>query len=116
MPFDTAKEVMTHVPWSALTPRLPAMVGIETLAMVESSTCMKVPSANAIEVIARLLPRSGAGAGACDESLISAHRCRLRSPARQFRFAAILGDDLLDQSVDRGIVAVALLGRERLVA
>ena len=47
MPLATAKEVITQVPWSVLTPRLPAMVGIETLAMVVSSTCMKVPSASA---------------------------------------------------------------------
>src|SRR5262249_15130493 len=44
-PFDMAKRVMIQVPWSVLTPRLPEMVGMETLAMVESSTCMKVPSA-----------------------------------------------------------------------
>jgi hypothetical protein len=33
MPLDAAKDVMTQVPWSELTPRLPAMVGIETLAI-----------------------------------------------------------------------------------
>src|SRR5271169_1175043 len=43
MPLETAKEVMTQVPWSELTPRLPAIVGIDTLAIDESSTCMKVP-------------------------------------------------------------------------
>src|SRR6185437_12122687 len=52
-------EVITQVPWLVLTPRLPAMVGIETLAMVESSTCMKVPSASAIEVSASSIPVIG---------------------------------------------------------
>ena len=60
MPFDTAKEVMTQVPWSALTPRLPAMVGIDTLAIEPSSTCMKVPSASAIAATASAPPFSGA--------------------------------------------------------
>src|SRR6185437_4575258 len=36
----TANEVMTHVACCELAPRLPAMVGSETLAMVVSSTCM----------------------------------------------------------------------------
>ena len=39
----------------------PAMVGIETLAMVESSTCMKVPSASAMAVMARRPPVRGVG-------------------------------------------------------
>ena len=56
MPFDTAKDVMTQVPWSVLAPRLPAMVGSDTLAIVVSSTCMKVPSASAIAVIASCVP------------------------------------------------------------
>src|SRR5690554_6853067 len=33
MALATANEVMTHVPCVALTPRSPAMVGIETLAI-----------------------------------------------------------------------------------
>src|SRR6185437_7023244 len=53
-------------PWLVLTPRLPAMVGIETLAMVESSTCMKVPSASAMEVIASSNPVIGAGMAGAD--------------------------------------------------
>ena len=44
--------MITQVPLSVETPRLPAIVGSETLAMVPSSTCMKVPSASAIAVIA----------------------------------------------------------------
>src|SRR5262245_46369325 len=36
---------MAQVPWLALTPRLPAMVGTATLTMVRSSTSMNVASA-----------------------------------------------------------------------
>ena len=61
MPLETAKAVITQVPWSGLTPRLPAMVGSETLAMVESSTCMKVPSASISAVIASGAPVMGPG-------------------------------------------------------
>src|SRR5574338_1296728 len=50
----TANEVITHVLWSLLTPRLPAMVGSETLAMVVSSTCMKVASDRPTVLSARL--------------------------------------------------------------
>src|SRR5580658_6231746 len=59
-----AKSVITHVPWSGATPRLPDMVGMETLAMVESSTCMKVPSASPIEMTASDMPCSGGRAAA----------------------------------------------------
>src|SRR4051812_39874567 len=62
MPLATTKEVMTQVAWSVEAPRLPAMVGSETLAMVVSSTCMKVPSARARAVTASLPPLSGASA------------------------------------------------------
>jgi hypothetical protein len=61
MPLATANEVMTQVPWLELTPKLPAIVGIDTLAIVPSSTCMKVPSARAIEVTASIMPVIGAG-------------------------------------------------------
>ncbi len=60
-PFATAKEVITQVPWSVLTPKLPAMVGMDTFAMDVSSTCMKVPNARANAVMA-LRPPSSAGA------------------------------------------------------
>src|SRR5690349_4732794 len=36
---------MTHVAWLALAPRLPEIVGSETLAIVVSSTCMNDASA-----------------------------------------------------------------------
>ena len=42
MALLTANEVMTQTAWLALAPRLPAMVGSETLAMVMSSTCMNI--------------------------------------------------------------------------
>ena len=48
MPLATANEVITQVPWSVDTPRLPEIVGIDTLAIVVSSTCMKVPTASAV--------------------------------------------------------------------
>gem|GEM_PF-6279075 len=47
MALHTAKEVITHVPWSALTPRFHAIVGSATFAMVESRTCINVASDNA---------------------------------------------------------------------
>src|SRR5271167_571224 len=46
-PLATANDVITQVPWSELTPRLPAIVGIDTFAMDVSSTCIKVPNAKA---------------------------------------------------------------------
>ena len=48
MALETAKAVITQVLWSVLTPRLPAIVGNETLAIVVSSTCMKVANASAV--------------------------------------------------------------------
>ncbi|GAA5006917.1 hypothetical protein GCM10025793_15940 [Lysobacter lycopersici] len=53
MALLTANEVMTHTAWLALAPRLPAMVGSETLAMVMSSTCMNIAIAMAIVASAR---------------------------------------------------------------
>src|SRR5579862_8016094 len=46
MAWLTANEVMTQVPWSALTAILPAMVGMATLAIETSNTFMKMPSDN----------------------------------------------------------------------
>jgi hypothetical protein len=60
-PFATAKAVTIHVELSLLTPRLPAIVGSETFAIVVSSTCMNVPSASANAVSASAPPVSGAG-------------------------------------------------------
>src|SRR3984885_3330371 len=62
-PLATAKEVMIQVPWSDETPRLPAMVGIETFAMVVSSTCMNVASASARSVTPRGIPPEEAACG-----------------------------------------------------
>jgi hypothetical protein len=41
----TAKDVITHVAWLALPPRLPEIVGRDTFAIVRSSTCMNDASA-----------------------------------------------------------------------
>ncbi len=77
MPFETANEVMIQVPWLVLTPRLPAMVGSETFAIVVSSTCMKVPSASAKAVSPRV-PAGSAISGRswlAEPAAISAKRC-----------------------------------------
>ena len=61
MALATANEVMTHVPWFGATPRSPEMAGIDTLAMDESSTFIKVASDSATVPIASLAPVSGCG-------------------------------------------------------
>src|SRR6185437_3584667 len=63
--IDTAlaasNTVITHVPSSTETPRLPEMVGIATFAIDVSRTFMKVASATAKVAIASLAPSSGGG-------------------------------------------------------
>ncbi|SVK53686.1 Uncharacterised protein [Acinetobacter baumannii] len=59
MAFATPNEVITQVPCELEDPRLPEMVGIATLAMVESSTCMKVAMASATVIQASWAPSSG---------------------------------------------------------
>ena len=54
MALLTANEVITQVPCSELTPRLPEIVGSATLAMVVSSTCMKVASDRPMVLSSRL--------------------------------------------------------------
>src|SRR5690242_2364762 len=54
----TVNEVITHTDWFWLPPRLPAIVGNETLAIVRSSTCMKVPSDRPIVASGRLAGRN----------------------------------------------------------
>src|SRR5262245_51713533 len=58
----TANDVMTQVPWFGLTPRLPAIAGIDTLAIDVSSTFMNVASDSASVPSARCDPCSGANA------------------------------------------------------
>src|SRR4029453_12309294 len=58
----TANDVMTHVPWLGLTPRSPAIPGIDTLAIDVSSTFMNVASDSASVPSARCEPCSGANA------------------------------------------------------
>ena len=50
----TANDVMTHVAWLALPPRLPEMAGKDTFAIVVSNTCMKLASARPSVASARL--------------------------------------------------------------
>ena len=64
MALETANEVMTQVPWLMLTPRLPAMVGRDTLAMVVSSTCMKV-ARHSPKAVSPKLAGTKAGTSAC---------------------------------------------------
>ena len=60
MALEAANAVMTQAPRLGVTPRSPAMAGMETLAMVMSSTCMNVASARAKVRTAR----TGRGKGA----------------------------------------------------
>src|SRR6476659_1900083 len=64
MALLTANEVITHVAWLALAPRLPEIVGSETLAIVVSSTCMNDASASPIVASARFGGRNGIAPGA----------------------------------------------------
>ena len=57
--FATPNYVITDVPWLDEAPKSPAMVGIATLAMVESSTSMKVASESTNVSIANAPPCSG---------------------------------------------------------
>src|SRR5476651_2898705 len=66
MALLTANDVMTQVPCSELTPRLPEIVGKATLAMVVSSTCMKVASDRPMVHINRLGGVNEAGAEALE--------------------------------------------------
>jgi len=59
-----ANKVITHVPSSTDTPRLPEMVGIATFAIDESSTFMNVASATASVARTSLPPVSGGGGAA----------------------------------------------------
>ena len=61
MALAAAKEVMTQVPSSTDTPRLPEMVGMATLAMDESSTFMNTASDTDRVPSTRLAPVSGGG-------------------------------------------------------
>ncbi|CAH0312751.1 hypothetical protein SRABI106_04096 [Rahnella aquatilis] len=59
MAFATPNEVITQVPCEFEAPRFPAMVGIATLAIVESSTCIKVAIDKATVIQASGAPTSG---------------------------------------------------------
>src|SRR5579862_5021942 len=57
----TANDVITHVPCDGLTPRSPAIAGIDTLAIDVSSTFMNVASDSAIVPSTSAPPLNGAG-------------------------------------------------------
>ena len=59
MALATANEVMTQVPCAGPTPMSPAMAGMETLAIDESSTFMKVASDSDTVPSTRSMPCSG---------------------------------------------------------
>ena len=59
MALATPKLVMTQVPWPGLTPRSPAMAGMDTLAIDESSTFMNVASDSASVPSSSVEPVSG---------------------------------------------------------
>src|ERR1700722_11163106 len=110
MPLATAKAVITQVPWSDDTPRLPEMVGSETLAMVESSTCMKVPSASTSAVMPSWPPFSGAisawGAG----GRAAAAPCLPSTLPALADIRAVLPQDLGDQGIGHRAAVFAGIG------
>jgi len=66
MALATPKLVITQVPWFGLTPRSPAMAGMETLAIEESSTFIKVANDRARVPKRSWAPLSGVGAGGAE--------------------------------------------------
>src|SRR5437016_14132691 len=75
----TANDVITHVPCDGLTPRSPAIAGIDTLAIDVSSTFMNVASDSAIVPRTSGPPVSGGSAatvaGACADADGTADCC-----------------------------------------
>ena len=80
MALDTPKLVITQVACDGLAPRSPAMAGIDTLAIDESSTHMKVASDSATVPSTRALPSSGGCSTGADGPAISAAPLRRRAP------------------------------------
>jgi hypothetical protein len=72
MASATEYDVITHVPWLLLIPRLPEMLGTDTLAIVMSRTAMKFAVASTIAAS----PERGSG-----ESAASARARRVISSA-----------------------------------
>src|SRR5215472_11989932 len=84
MAFATAKDVITHVPWSGETARSPEIAGIDTLAIDVSSTFMNVASDSAMLPRASVAPVSGGGAdGAPFFSLAMLEGVRDDRPSRR---------------------------------
>src|SRR5206468_7122066 len=143
----TANEVITHVPCDGLTPRSPAIAGIDTLAIDESSTFMKVASDSAIVPSTSCGPCNGGhaggacsagadaggvdapgrGASAATAVLIversawragrgerdSRRRRGARHTRRRIGLAEIGDDDVVHQSIGRGLMAVESLRAAR---
>src|SRR5215469_18134542 len=80
---------MIQVPWLALMPRPPAIFGTDTLAMVMSSTAMKLALASSTAVSHRAAPRSGASMVGCADGCVD-----MALPSIG------LGDDLVDDLAD----------------
>src|SRR5581483_2699058 len=72
----TEYELMTHVPWLALTPRLPAMFGTATFAIERSRISMNVANATATVSNASGAPCSGLSAGAWPAGTLMAGSAR----------------------------------------
>src|ERR1700729_2761613 len=110
MPLATAKAVITQVPWSDDTPRLPEMVGSETLAMVESSTCIKVPRASTSAVMASGPPFSGATSAWGADGRAAAAPCLPSALPALADIRAILPQDLGDQGIGDRTAVLAGVG------
>jgi hypothetical protein len=114
MALLTANEVMTQVAWLELAPRLPEMVGNETLAMVVSSTCMNDASARPIVVNARFGGANGlaAGSGVTGKPALSSSAAMVAMCGSvACGGGQVLFDDLRDQRV--GIGQLFLVGNCR---
>src|SRR5690606_9546391 len=131
MALATANEVMTQVPWLALTPRSPEMLGMETLAMDVSSTFMNTAVDSAIDPTMRVAPVRGgcsaarAGrAGSRDALVVSAAGWALigwlsstmlrRAAPAPSRCREIAAQDLCDHRVGVGRAMVEYRRGQRL--
>src|SRR5690606_18214252 len=109
MALLTANEVITQVAWLALAPRLPEMVGSETLAIVVSSTCMNDASARPSVARATLGGRNGwAAAAALGAALDPGAVAAMEDMGEVVRSAARARQVLLDDPGDQRVGLVQL--------
>src|SRR6185312_9590890 len=115
----TAKEVMTHVPWSGETPRSPAIAGSDTFAIDVSSTFMNVASDSEIVPSTSAPPFSGSGCGG-GSGLAGAGKMtrvgmfRHAALQRRDRATRLVGrDDRLDARVRGCVLRTEHVGRIR---